>query len=636
MYEGEHAQAAWEEDFRQFSRMGRNLDVAQLFAINQSDIPMLIFHRGEPFLWIQSAYLNNTTPELIPLAHFYTESFWMQLYIAHLLVSRFKAPYCSVLILPTFAQKNNGVHECNLWMDASNGILQRGPKGPSVAYSRPWTDDSIVVPSTVDMLKAETTITFFRKFGRGIDNVVLRHAALHRRTRTLGQLSLDLHDEDTVIVGQKFQASNFWRRVPHQQLLRGIAWLRFDTIYSPSLDAIARWSHGSESLWKCTLCVGLSDMKLVERDTIRFRLNDTQEDMISLQFEYDWRLFQEAWLSQSTRVLDASMEDNYFCTNPPLTLGFETIRRCRYRKDAPTIYLFIRLPTTISELNSWKEVQPYFWSLDMNGQTRMMDKVTDRTKWRFPKLHSYFRRDQRVALQSWPNSTYNAIRDWQKAQGFDPSTSDWARSMDFPEMDIIGMEGGEEGFELVEEIIGASEDWEVNMEQPPPSYNAVPTYYDETHHGKWYMTPEVASLGNAANLMGYLPHHSGDTDGSFAICLAGGNCTLVSKRLYESIPTEHRPPLDTTKADLSVSFMTGGSQKVIGSTIVPIVLTDEETGQRFCIKLYALVMENLLMGMFIGEGGINFIEAGSWGRGKIEYDMDFGNGKRAKVVYRMR
>ncbi|KAI3614334.1 hypothetical protein WG66_000187 [Moniliophthora roreri] len=173
------------------------------------------------------------------------------------------------------------------------------------------------------------------------------------------------------------------------------------------------------------------------------------------------------------------------------------------------------------------------------------------------------------------------------------------------------------------------------MSGPPlPAY--APVYYDETHHGKWYMQPQVMSMGNSANLMGYLLHHSTDTDGSFAICAAGGNCTLVSKRLYESIPSEHRPPLDTTDGGLAVSFMTGGSQKSIGSTIMPIVLTDANTNQKFCIKLYALVMENLLMGMFVGKEGIKFIKGEMWGGGRVTYDMDFGNGKTATIVYNWR
>ncbi|KAF9269824.1 hypothetical protein L218DRAFT_291768 [Marasmius fiardii PR-910] len=60
------------------------------------------------------------------------------------------------------------------------------------------------------------------------------------------------------------------------------------------------------------------------------------------------------------------------------------------------------------------------------------------------------------------------------------------------------------------------------------------------------------ALGNAANMMGCLEHHAPTTDGSLAICMAGGNCTLVSKALCESIPSQHHPPLDTKVASTTV------------------------------------------------------------------------------------
>jgi hypothetical protein len=62
------------------------------------------------------------------------------------------------------------------------------------------------------------------------------------------------------------------------------------------------------------------------------------------------------------------------------------------------------------------------------------------------------------------------------------------------------------------------------------SINApIPVLYDETHHGKWYMQPRVDGVGSLPNLMGYLEHHAPNTDGSFGICIAGGNVNLVSK-----------------------------------------------------------------------------------------------------------
>jgi len=79
--------------------------------------------------------------------------------------------------------------------------------------------------------------------------------------------------------------------------------------------------------------------------------------------------------------------------------------------------------------------------------------------------------------------------------------------------------------------------------------------------------------------------------------------SLHSKELYESIPEQHRPRLETNGALNKVALtVSGGSQKPLGSTIMPIILTDATTGQKFCIKLHALVMESLLMDIFIVGG----------------------------------
>uniref|UniRef100_A0A0W0GBQ1 Uncharacterized protein n=1 Tax=Moniliophthora roreri TaxID=221103 RepID=A0A0W0GBQ1_MONRR len=70
VYEGEDARKLWREDYRHFSR-SKKPGTFQLFGINQSAIPALIFHH-----------------ELIPCAHFFNKkSIWMDVYIEHLRAS---------------------------------------------------------------------------------------------------------------------------------------------------------------------------------------------------------------------------------------------------------------------------------------------------------------------------------------------------------------------------------------------------------------------------------------------------------------------------------------------------------------------------------------------------------------------
>jgi hypothetical protein len=152
-----------------------------------------------------------------------------------------------------------------------------------------------------------------------------------------------------------------------------------------------------------------------------------------------------------------------------------------------------------------------------------------------------------------------------------------------------------------------------------PSYVPIQVLFDETFHGRWEMSPSIDSMGNLASFYGRLEHHSPSTDGTFAICMAGGAGNFVTKvcfrpgfssrlltyeiygqDLYESIPEAHRPPLRAEdKVNVTFSIL-GSSQQSVGSTIMPVILKNKDTGKLFCIKLHAYVMPNLLMGMFIG------------------------------------
>ena len=61
----------------------------------------------------------------------------------------------------------------------------------------------------------------------------------------------------------------------------------------------------------------------------------------------------------------------------------------------------------------------------------------------------------------------------------------------------------------------------------PPAY--ITTVHDDTHRGKWPNDLSIMSMGNRPNLIGYLEHHNPTTDGSVAICMAGGNGVFVQK-----------------------------------------------------------------------------------------------------------
>uniref|UniRef100_A0A0W0FXJ4 Uncharacterized protein n=1 Tax=Moniliophthora roreri TaxID=221103 RepID=A0A0W0FXJ4_MONRR len=348
IYEGEDAQDLWEKDFRQFSPI-RNYS-----AINQSAIPALIFHH-----------------ELIPCAHFYTGSFWMNVYIQYL-------------------ARNMDCGYSMLWMNTTSGMLFSGPDGPSTQFSSFYANELIVVPPTIGMLKDDTSFRFFSKFGPSVDDNVLVCAVYSYKDIFLA-------------------------------------------------DLFPRMAEDHRS-----------------KDADR----------------YDWmhRCLRGLWFKRSMLIFELAIiegKENFFIVEPPhLTLKstqcprtFPTLHNAEHpiEETMPTpIYLFVHsLPTTLSEIVSWLERPCYFWSFDKTGQSRLSEEECER--WGLPVLVPDTGFLDRVVLCSWPTHIYTTLQDWQKATGFDPTTSDWARSRGYPEWEIVGTE---DRFVLVEEALTEDLEWE--------------------------------------------------------------------------------------------------------------------------------------------------------------------------------
>src|SRR5271167_3207160 len=74
----------------------------------------------------------------------------------------------------------------------------------------------------------------------------------------------------------------------------------------------------------------------------------------------------------------------------------------------------------------------------------------------------------------------------------------------------------------------------------PPEYTPR-VVYDETHRGKWYAQLDITSMAQVPHIIAYLQHHSPDSDGSFAICIANGQGIFVSKVIsFQDLPN-NRP-----------------------------------------------------------------------------------------------
>ncbi|KAI3604523.1 hypothetical protein WG66_008247 [Moniliophthora roreri] len=148
------------------------------------------------------------------------------------------------------------------------------------------------------------------------------------------------------------------------------------------------------------------------------------------------------WLSQFPHVFDTldvtEGRENFCVIQPPSPFIETTTRRheclaaffnlCDGKPSVegtpplPTYLFFYPLPTSISELVPWMSMNDrfYFWSFDETAFT----------------LKAYA--NGSATLRSWPTHVYTALQDWQKARGFDPSTTDWERELGYPKLEIIG------------------------------------------------------------------------------------------------------------------------------------------------------------------------------------------------------
>ncbi|ESK85867.1 hypothetical protein Moror_2339 [Moniliophthora roreri MCA 2997] len=422
-YEGEDAQEAWEDDFKQFSHASRT-DFFQLFGINRSDIPMLIFHH-----------------ELIPVAHFFTDLLWMNIYINYLRIKR-------------------GCSEKDLWLNTSSGIFCEGPTGPNFIA---WTfvpDASVIqaLPSSLDMLEEETSVAFFSKFGSNMDSGVLQCAWWFYEETYLDDLSKTTEDHQHEDNNHPQWTANhrylkpLWRDPPHHLPIDIIGGLRFDTVYSPSLEPVAKWPPEAPGLWKWRDVDGFVEETQIDGGLMRFKYIG-QGGEVRLKVTFDRETFQRGWLSQSACVFDllktTGHQESFFVVNLSWRLGLQTTRRkyeaydglpassdpCDAVGETRPIYLFLYpLPMTVLELISWMGGHTHFWSFDEDGRSRIPEG--EWKQWGIPILAPDIRFS--IYPKSWPTHIYTALHNWQIARGFNPSTADWARECGYPEFEIIG------------------------------------------------------------------------------------------------------------------------------------------------------------------------------------------------------
>ncbi|KAI3613160.1 hypothetical protein WG66_001548 [Moniliophthora roreri] len=102
--------------------------------------------------------------------------------------------------------------------------------------------------------------------------------------------------------------------------------------------------------------------------------------------------------------------------------------------DTP-VYLFVRTIPRLSNdeaiWRSWVESAKYFWSLDPSGREEMLEST--RVSLGLPS----FATNVQVSLYSWSLDAYKAIERLQLLNSFDPRTTDFARSLGYPLVQLM-------------------------------------------------------------------------------------------------------------------------------------------------------------------------------------------------------
>ncbi|KAK7025590.1 hypothetical protein VNI00_015883 [Paramarasmius palmivorus] len=224
-YKGPKAQEFWEADFRHFSQ-NRSPDAWQLYGLNRSNVPFLIFHDAMPYTDQVGAI------ELVPLGHFYKKSFWGDIFVYWLRLEL-------------------DCDESALWLN-TRGTLTEGPEGPAFRVPGAGRLREITIPSSAEMLQDDIFLQFLLQFpsttiDRLIVDCALRHYSISSLKSLFREVPLNIPPENT------------------PETLDG---LRIDTVYSPSLGAVARWRDGGV-LWKMEERKGLVDKTVLDDGLIQ-------------------------------------------------------------------------------------------------------------------------------------------------------------------------------------------------------------------------------------------------------------------------------------------------------------------------------------------------------------------------------
>ncbi|KAI3621323.1 hypothetical protein WG66_014500 [Moniliophthora roreri] len=143
----------------------------------------------------------------------------------------------------------------------------------------------------------------------------------------------------------------------------------------------------------------------------------------------------------------------------------------------PTPYLFVRpIPRPSDNETTWRSwaESTYFWSLDPSGQEEILEST--RVSLELPD----FEHNVELLYISWDLETYRAIGSFQHFKGFDPKTTDCARSLSYPLMQVVGnVDRFQELGESNDDCLTSKDEESMSVDHDPPcpdnaSHNIIP------------------------------------------------------------------------------------------------------------------------------------------------------------------
>ncbi|KAF5374246.1 hypothetical protein D9758_004533 [Tetrapyrgos nigripes] len=383
-YDGPEAVRAWEEDFKLFSAT-RTTNILQLFGINRSNVPWLIFY-----------------DELMPVSHMWNDLKVLSQNFLHLISAKL---HC----IPR-----------QLWIDPREGKIVRGLDGP-LYLGQEWAIDGFVpmlmtMPSQIEFLDENTVWGYICRLplSAQLDNMVIQN---------LGASAIKFPSSSSYYTEtEPFQPCVFFNSTSCTIATGHTIWMH-----------AASHKGAAAHMRNFIPSAGVTDDGLT-----RFMLIDGKS-------KPDYPLYltcsswgnQDAWLSQAFSVLqnldiglDRDLSDLYVIFSEirvDIPIKCSEIRRQR-RSKVPQIYLFLH-PIKRHGSRPFRHI----WSFDVEGKTLISKK---KCKYlglptsRFP-IQSLGR-----VTMSWPAETYKMVRRWQVDRGFNPHTTDFAQFLGYPLFEV--------------------------------------------------------------------------------------------------------------------------------------------------------------------------------------------------------